>query len=101
MSFSCTQYLLQSYQMWVHPEYSLLEPEFLKDLVARFHSLRATSNDEVAEVLTGYNGMTLFYLVMTLRAANYNKTATNKFQREQLIPRPSAANGGAVFDLNP
>lgn len=74
------QFLLQSYKMWVHPLYPLLDLERLDGLVARCLAAQSTIGAQTGE---GHD-MGIFYLVMALGATNHANTA------KQLRINPSA-----------
>lgn len=79
-----TQCLLQSYKMWVHPLYPLLDPEFLEALVVRCCNLEATGNGNHRADSEMNSQMTIFYLVMALGATNYaNTTRQSRINHQQ------------------
>lgn len=69
-----TQALLQSYKMWVHPLYPLLNPDFLDRLVVRCCDFEALNNGNCIGDSEMSSQMTIFYLVMALGATNYANT---------------------------
>ncbi|KAJ6447310.1 C6 transcription factor [Purpureocillium lavendulum] len=73
-----TRLLLQSYNMWVHPLYPLLDPEFLDDLVSRCSAFPSSRDAPPAQG----QELGIFYLVMALGSLNH----TNTVKQLQLGP---------------